>query len=341
MNRQFIKKTAYNLSKPFPLKWMRRLSDQHFIFPFYHVVTDHPSPCIKHLFPVTTEKQFKRDLDFLLRNFSPAGYPEVKNFLEKEKKADKPLFFLSFDDGFAECNEIIAPILKAKGIPAAFFINPDFVGNKQLSHRQKVSLIIDKILQPDNSILEKRAGKLTPSPISGKATLIQWVKSLTITDTELIHDMASIYDVDFVKALDTYQPYMSLAQIQQLKADGFIIGSHSLNHPEFNLLSEEEMKQQIEGSFQYLENQLHTEYRVFSFPFHDIGIPSSFFNFLVHEVNVEASFGTSGIKNDNAPNHIQRIPLELSGFHQSEEIIRSEYFYYLVKILFGKNRIRR
>ena len=56
---------------------------------------------------------------------------------------------------------------------------------------------------------------------------------------------------------------------------------------------------------------------------------------------MEISFGTSGIKLDETQGHIHRIPMELSGFNGAEAIIRSEYFYYLGKSLFGKNLVKR
>ena len=134
---------------------------------------------------------------------------------------------------------------------------------------------------------------------------------------------------------------MNISELLQLQNEGFIIGSHSLNHAEFQQLSFEEMKDQIESGFRLLETHLNLKHRAFSFPFHDIGIPRTFFDYLLNEAKVEISFGTSGIKLDEAQGHIHRIPMELSGFNGAEAIIRSEYFYYIGKSLFGKNLVKR
>lgn len=329
------------MSQPFTVKWLGQLSGQNFIFPFYHLVTNAPTPCVKHLFPVPTEKQFRQDIDFLLSHFLRAGYDEVVHFVESGKKQKNPSFFLSFDDGFAECYHIVAPILKGKGIPAAFFINPAFVGNKRLSHRQKVSLLIEKGLQSPSQGLLKRAGELTGSLLRESDDLVKILKRFTIADMEKINALADLFEIDFEEALNKFQPYMSLSEIRQLKSDGFVIGSHSFDHPEFNVLNEERMKSEIEQSFQFIESNFKTERRVFSFPFSDLGVPLSFFRYLANEANVEISFGTSGIKRDGAPRHLQRIPFELHGFKSAEAIIRSEYFYYLGKALFGKNLVKR
>ncbi|HKI90237.1 MAG TPA: polysaccharide deacetylase family protein, partial [Draconibacterium sp.] len=294
-----------------------------------------------HLYPVLSEKEFRKDLDFLLTHFSPAGFDEVLAFAGNRKKINKPRFFLSFDDGFSECYNVVAPILKEKGVPAAFFVNPAFVGNKQLSHRQKVSLVMEEILNCTNKNLLLNAANIFSGEISGKDDLIRSVKKLSIADFELIDAVAAVFQINFQEALSTFQPYMNMTEIQQLKSGGFVIGSHSFDHPEFNLLSLNKMKEQLENSFRYLETHLKIEHRVFSFPFNDIGVPASFFNYLTNDCRVEASFGTSGMKLDEAPQNLHRIPMELYGLEGAEVIIRSEYFYYLGKALVGKNRVNR
>lgn len=341
MNRLAIKKLAFKLSQPFSLKGLQQISGQNFIFPFYHLVTNSPSPCVKHLYPVPTEKQFRQELDFLLAHFSPADYQQVLHFAKSGENPKKPSFFLSFDDGFAECYHVIAPVLKEKGIPAAFFINPAFVGNKQLSHRQKVSLIINEVCQTTSSNLLQKAGALIGKTLDKPDDLVKIVRKFTISDIEKTDTLATLLKIDFDKALKKFHPYMSLSEIRQLQSDGFIIGSHSFGHPEFHVLNEERMKSEIEQSFRYIESNLQIEHRVFSFPFSDLGVPPSIFKYLTNEMNVEISFGTSGIKRDEAPHHLQRIPLEVYGFNGAEDIIRSEYFYYLGKALIGKNLVKR
>ncbi len=340
MNRELVRKLAFQLSLPFPFQLMRRLSGQNFIFPFYHVISNEPSPLVKHLYPVPSEKQFRKDLDFLLKYFFPATFDEVLIYARKGKYKGKPKFFLSFDDGFSECFHVIAPVLKKMKIPAAFFINPAFVDNNLLGHRQKVSLIIENVLKKEHTKFTEEAAGVLGKEINNSGELIQNIKKLTITDAEIIDKLAAVYNINFEEALHFYQPYMNSGQISKLQNEGFLIGSHSFNHPEFNLLSEDEMKIQFIKSFQFLESEFHIKNRIFSFPFNDIGVPLSFFQFLQDE-NVRVSFGTSGIKHDNAPCHLQRIPAELKGFPGAEAIIRSEYFYYLAKAPAGKNFVKR
>ena len=51
-------------------------------------------------------------------------------------------FLLSFDDGLSEIYTDIFPILKAKNIKSIFFINPNFLDNKEALYKHSISLII-------------------------------------------------------------------------------------------------------------------------------------------------------------------------------------------------------
>ena len=341
MNRTRGKKLLYRLSKPVSFKLLQQLSNQFFVFPFYHLISDAPSPLVKHLYPVSDLGQFIKDLDFLQRNFSPATFDEVLNLANSKKYHGKPKFFLTFDDGLSECFDVVLPVLRERNLPAAFFVNPAYVGNRQLSHRQKVSLIIDHVINENNQNLLKLAEESIGMRFHQKDSLIKFIKRLTFNKLQIIDNLAAGFEIDYKDALKAYRPYMDISQLQALHNSGFIIGSHSYDHPEFNLLSEDNMKVQVVRSFQFLEEEMGVRERIFSFPFHDIGIPLSFFDFLKNEAGVKASFGTSGIKLDNAPGHIHRIPMELKGFSGAEEIIRSEYFYYLGKAIARKNLVKR
>jgi peptidoglycan/xylan/chitin deacetylase (PgdA/CDA1 family) len=340
MSRVGIRKTAFYLSKPFRFQWLKQLSGQHFIFPFYHTVSNLYLPHIKHLYPVCSEEQFRSDLNFLLSKYIPATFSDVLNFVKNGKKSSKPFFFLSFDDGFAECATVIAPILKEKGIEAAFFVNPAFIDNTAISHRQKISLIIEKLATSNKDEIEK-IRQLSTFINSPAKTFGQSLKKLTYNDEATIDEIAAVLDLNFQQLAGELQPYLTLQQLIKLHSDGFTIGSHGFNHAEFQLLGADEMKSQIVKSFQFLENNVAINERVFSFPFTDDEIPLSFFNFLQNEAKVTVSFGTAGVKNDVVRNHIQRIPAELEGFGTVGQIIRAEYFYYLGKELLRKNQILR
>lgn len=323
-----------------PFSAVKSFSPVKFIFPFYHIISDKIPVHAKHLYRIVSASQFKKDLEFLLKHFSPATFDDVKNFVVSGKRQLKPSFFLSFDDGARECYEIVYPILKQKGIQAAFFINPEFVGNHKLFHRHKISLILEKLASTPPDSLGEIARLLGIG--SGKVSSIYTrIKSMTIRDIQAIEEVANFIGLDFGQYLRENQPSMDWGQIRELQANGFLIGSHSFSHTEFYLLGEGEQKNQLSLANRSLDENIHPEERIFAFPFTDDKIADSFFDFIYNSGNAEISFGTSGLKNDPQPRHIQRIAMDDGRLGSAEQIIRSEYAYFLLKSFFGKNSINR
>lgn len=78
----------------------------------------------------------------------------------------------------------------------------------------------------------------------------------------------------------------------------------------------------------------------FSFPFFDIGVKTELFNWMYETMNVKLSFGTSGMKDDISKYHLHRIPFE-KGKRSAIDIVKSEYFYFILKHFLGKNKIKR
>lgn len=339
MQREKIKYGLFRATKFVPFNWLRRLTGQNFIFPFYHVVSDHPAAYVRHLYQVPSVEQFRNDLDFLMSEYHPATIEDVLEYAQTGKKPSRPLFYLSFDDGFAECAKVIAPVLSEKRLQAAFFVTPACIGNNFLAHRQKVSLIIDAVLQSGDQRLLPDLCKLAGCGECSYQGLFKILKTLDYKDTGKIETLAASLGIDFKRILEE-KPYMEKNDLATLKDAGHIIGSHSLDHPEFYLISEEERMRQVEESFAFISSETGENRRLFAFPFTDDGTPVSFFKYL-RKCSTDVSFGTAGLKRDSLPGHIQRIPMETDLLCGAEAVLRSEYSYYFARAFLGKNKIRR
>ena len=138
------------------------------------------------------------------------------------------------------------------------------------------------------------------------------------------------------------QPYLTSGQIEKLISQGFAFGAHSIDHPEYRFISENEQIIQTRESIKNVCMKFGLSYRLFSFPFTDSGVKRSFFQkiFDPEQPVADITFGGAGLKKDFMTSQIQRIPFEgtsLSG----EQILTSEYVYYLLKAFAGRNRIKR
>ena len=163
---------------------------------------------------------------------------------------------------------------------------------------------------------------------------------INFNSKELLLEIAEILEVDFQEYLQTHKPYLTTAQTEELINQGFYIGAHSHSHPEYHTVSLEEQLNQTFKSVDFITQKFRLPYRWFAFPFTDEGVSRQFFEEIYQNEKVQLSFGSAGLKRDSFPQHLQRFPME--GTQQSaEELIKTEFLYYLAKAPFGKNKITR
>jgi len=126
-----------------------------------------------------------------------------------------------------EVYEVIAPILRDKGLPAIFFLNSATVDNKRLMWRHKVSLVIERSKQQPRHIppqLNDRPG----------TSLQAKLNALRFADEGLIDEVAKFFELDFDDYLRGTRPYLTSDQVLTLARAGFEFGAHSESHPHFH-----------------------------------------------------------------------------------------------------------
>jgi len=299
---------------------------------FYHSISDNELPHIKYLYKIKSKKDFIKDLDFLLKKYKPIDFWQLKKHINKEQIITKKSFFLSFDDGLRECYHTIAPILKQKGVPATFFLNSDFIDNKDLFFRYKASLIIDKIFDK-NKINIQLLNKVDPFSV-------EKIKKIKYSERNNLDKIAQNIDLNFNDYLIKQKPYLSSQEIRSLISDGFAIGSHSIDHPKYQHLDIQEQVRQTKNSSDFICKKFNLDYKIFAFPFTDNKVSKEFFNIIFNNKFAEITFGTAGLKHDSISKNIQRIAMEKNG-KTAQQIIKQQNLYYFIKSFFGKNMIIR
>ena len=326
-----------------PQSILTNVTGHHFLFPFYHTVSNHPLPHVDQVYRVRSLARFTRDLDFLTRHFKPVGLDELGAFRNGERKPSKPCMFLTFDDGLSGIYDIVAPELLKRGIPAAFFINTNFIDNQDLFFRYKASLILDRLEHNKypRAVLEnfQRRFHLVRA---GKVNVRELVLGVTYPRRAELDEMAKLVDLDFTAFLKVKKPYLTSIQISELAHSGFYIGAHSKDHPLFTDLAMDEQLSQYQESLKLVQREFGLTYGLFSFPFQDNGVSASFFEALSAEgmPPLDATFGTAGLKEDPVDFHFQRVPMERENIPASL-ILKGEQVYYLLKSLFGRHKMNR
>jgi len=326
------KRNLVPFARMISLKSMVHLSGQFTIFPFYHVVSNKHLPHIRHLYRYRKVYEFEDDLEEILRLFHPISLAEYLD--DSNRKTGKPKMVLSFDDGLAECYQIIAPILKKKGVPALFFLNNNFIDNRGLFYRYKASILVDRI-RSDCKALENAAEYL----VIPEEQVVKALQLVRYHQQPLLDALAPVVETDFEQYMKDSPVYMNSGQVKELIDWGFEIGGHSADHADFASLDQNEMISEVRHSVEDLQQRFGIKYRYFSFPFTSHGVTESVIDTLLNEHIAGALLGTAGLKKTRKPGFIQRIPMEGMAL-QAKDVLKAEYFYYLMKVPLGRNRLR-
>jgi peptidoglycan/xylan/chitin deacetylase (PgdA/CDA1 family) len=322
--RKFPRNFSKSISPFFSEKWLLGRNTPCFL-PFYHVVSDEKLPHILN-YPYRNVAQFENELDFFLKYFTPVSLSELKN----GKCSGKKVFHLSFDDGLRECSEIVAPILLKRGIPATFFVNTAFINSKELFHKYKASLILSRLREsPHKKALQFLAENGLTAENILKAEILQ---------VNILNEVAALLGIDFTEFLSRHKPYLTSEQIKSLAENGFTIGAHSHQHPEFWKISEAAQIEEIKKSMAILEKLVSPSVKAFSFPFTDDGVPASVLKTIKNEHICDMTFGTAGVKNDAFDFHFQRYPVEQPGDFVRN--LKGEFIYYKLRKWVGKATVK-
>lgn len=316
-----------NIEEKFPLDYC---------LPVYHCVSDEELPHIKNIIKYKNVKQFEEDLDCFSKYFQFVNWSEFKDYIKGNFKPQKKIALLTFDDGFRQFYDVVAPILERKGIYAINFINPGFIDNQDLMFRCKSSLIIEEIQKKDT--LNPALYSILQTKDQSKENIRNRIFDINYHRRNILDQLGEAIELDFNTFAKEQKPYLNFEELNVLTQKGFGISSHSWDHPLYHELSLEQQLETTYKTFEYLKEN-HFLYDSFAFPFTDFGVKKIFFDELFKNSDLFCSFGCAGVKFDSAEKNFQRIPMETG--KSAETILRNETAYFRLKRILNKNKIVR
>lgn len=334
-----LKKLFYQSCSFLPMQFLQKRSPVTTLFPYHHTVSNDNLPHIQHLYSYKNVHEFKEDLDSLLKYNNPISAEDLKNCLTENKAFPKNTFLLTFDDGFREVYDVIAPILESKGVPAVFFINPAFINNNALFLRCKTSLLIHELINSKNSELINQYRNHFNLPGAPQIKIIEMLKSIKINNPRILDDLAIKTGYSFSDFLKKQQPYLTIEQLLSLKKRGFSIGAHSMTHPYYEQISLLEQIEQTLQSCNYVKEQAGMANQYFSFPFKDENISQILLDEL-KKAGIDIFFGLQNQKNEIENKMVHRFNAERS-FTKFDNQVKGILLLSIVYKFFGKNDVRR
>ena len=300
--------------KLLPSRYIPRVvSIRNLIAPCYHIVSDNSPAHVRHLYQWRNVHAFENDLDYLLEHFSPVSLDEIYNCLAAGRPVPDRSLFLSFDDGFREVSEVVAPLCRRKGVPVTFFLTTGFLDNRMLGYRHKASLLIDACRERGPSDVRAVTSKLTARldlPDGHGKGLREMFLLIGYRQQQVLDECAGLLGVDFAGYLRTAQPYLSLDQVRNLLRDGFSIGGHSVDHPKYADITLEEQLAQTRGCMEALQQQFRLPVKAFAFPFVSDGVSERFYDEMFTGRIADLAFCIGQMPKKDSHQAVQRFGVE-------------------------------
>ena len=340
---------AGKLLHPTPTRFWRKAFPKTVLGLCYHMVADANPPHLKH-YPALAPDDFEADLTYLKREFGFISYDQLADRRNSGNLARDNRAILTFDDGFAQCATVAAPILRRCGVGAVFFIITDLIDNAVIFRESAASLCIDAACRsPVERVgaivrelgiedrlrpLPERAAfapanhpldiaRFERRPDARLRPLLHWLLTATPGDDGLLSQLAMRLDVDLAGFLRTVQPYLTSQQILRLQADGFTIGAHSCSHRRLQALSAAEAEREIVESCRTICELTGQASAPFAFPYFGGGIDREWLAALqLRHKNIGLIFDSGGLR-DDAPFVVQRVFAErIAGDRTMDAILR-------------------
>lgn len=300
-----------------------RTPDKACLLPYYHMVSDAPVPHVSPLYRFRSVAEFTADLDFFLHRRVALSLAEFLASVRETGAPPERSFLLTFDDGFREMHEIVAPILKAKGVPAVFFLTSATLDNRQLCHHQQISLLLDARGRAPGRFPEAEVlRRLAAAGVTGRDAVIA-LKSVPWSKRAVLAELGPLCGVDYEAYTRAHQPFLTAPQIHALLVGGMSIGAHSIDHPRYADIHFTEQVRQTQESMAALTRHFTVPHRTFAFPHTDRGVYREFFEAVFADGTIEATFGTSGPVYDSVPFSFQRFTMEKSDLPAAAIVARN------------------
>jgi len=211
-------------------------------------------------------EQFEKQLNYVNKYFHCYWVSEIARLL-KERPQNKPILFLTFDDGLKNNFKNVVPILKKYNVKATFYITSNLLNNSQMlwNHEMRCLLMMIK----NEELPETLENFSNNSKIRWREVkhFVEGVKRWdALKRQRLLEELKAIVPYsDYPKWMKEKFELMSKDDILNLP-DIIEVGSHTCSHPLLSKLSDEESKKEIQNSARYLKSLIGKDIETFCYP---------------------------------------------------------------------------
>lgn len=170
---------------------------------------------------------------------------------------------ITFDDGYADNHDVAMPILLRHGLPATFFIATGFLDGGRMWN----DTIIESVRLCKSASLD--LGDMGRLPVGTAVEQTAAIKDL-IGRIKYLPVAERVARAESIARAAHAEPpanlMMTSAQVLSMRHAGMQIGAHTVSHPILVRLGEAQVREEIGGSKDYLEQLLGERVGLFAYP---------------------------------------------------------------------------
>lgn len=227
----------------------------------FHRVVPQPDPLLPEQMHA---RRFVAVCDWLKTWFNVLPLDESVRFL-KSGALPARAACITFDDGYADNHDVALPILQRHGLTATFFIATGFLDGGRMWNDtviESVRACVAPVLDLTSLGLGCHSlGSLNDRRVA-ISTLLDMIKYRPFDDRiSITEDLAHLTQVQSPDDL-----MMTSREVKVMRQAGMQIGAHTVSHPILARLTDEQARQEIQGSKHFLEQLLGERVGLFAYP---------------------------------------------------------------------------
>ena len=219
---------------------------------------------------VVKKETFESQIKYLSQHYNIISLEEFQCHAFNNAPLKPNSVILTFDDGFIDNYTYAYPILKKYGCHATFFPIGNSLNDKGEVWLHWFYFLLDNI-STDRISIELDGDKIIDSQMNSESDKLSIIKHMKF----FLEKSSDTEKYKVAKELGKYLPanlkhykdnYLSVDEIQELSANGFSFGGHTMSHPKMANLSFERKKTEIEQTKSLLSSIINCRLCAFSYP---------------------------------------------------------------------------
>jgi peptidoglycan/xylan/chitin deacetylase (PgdA/CDA1 family) len=198
----------------------------------------------------------RSQFQYLRRHFSVVPLHHIIERLKSGERLHNRSAVLTIDDGRHNCYELMFPLLKEFEMPATFFVVSSFISGQDWIWTDKVLWLSE---QP------RRPNELAPEQLGGFFERLNQLRPEV--RQAIVEAVATAMGVEIPREAPPKYAPCSWKELREMADSGLVeIGSHSVSHPIFASVTDQESWQELIQSRRQIGEGVGKDVRTFCFP---------------------------------------------------------------------------